>query len=109
MFINTAFAADAAAPGVAAGFMQFAPMVVIFVLFYFMLIRPQQKRAKEQKAMLDALAKGDEISTTGGLIGKISKVSEQYLTLELSDGVEILIQRAAVAQRLEKGTLKNNK
>nr|WP_308419228.1 preprotein translocase subunit YajC [Andreprevotia sp. IGB-42] len=91
------------------GVMQFLPMVVIFVLFYFMLIRPQQKRAKEQKAMLDALGKGDEIVTTGGIVGKITKAGDAYLTLELADGVEILVQRAAIAQRLEKNTLKNNK
>ncbi|KAF0812844.1 hypothetical protein IGB42_02687 [Andreprevotia sp. IGB-42] len=108
MFINTAYAADAAASPMS-GVMQFLPMVVIFVLFYFMLIRPQQKRAKEQKAMLDALGKGDEIVTTGGIVGKITKAGDAYLTLELADGVEILVQRAAIAQRLEKNTLKNNK
>ncbi|STQ89973.1 preprotein translocase subunit YajC [Iodobacter fluviatilis] len=89
--------------------MSFLPMIVIFVLFYFMLIRPQQKRAKEQQAMLAALAKGDEVVTSGGMVGRITKVNEQYVTLELADGVEILFQRSAVAARLEKGTIKNNK
>ncbi|BCL74757.1 preprotein translocase subunit YajC [Jeongeupia sp. HS-3] len=107
MFIAPAYAADAASS--AAGFMQFLPMVVIFVLFYFLLIRPQQKRAKEQRAMLDALQKGDEVVTSGGTLGRIVKVSEQYITLELADNVEILVQRASVSQRLEKGTIKNNK
>ncbi|MBM3115056.1 preprotein translocase subunit YajC [Jeongeupia naejangsanensis] len=107
MFIAPAYAADAVPA--AAGFMQFLPMVVIFVLFYFLLIRPQQKRAKEQRAMLDALQKGDEVVTSGGTLGRIVKVSEQYITLELAEGVEILVQRASVSQRLEKGTIKNNK
>ncbi|WP_432721358.1 preprotein translocase subunit YajC [Jeongeupia wiesaeckerbachi] len=107
MFIAPAYAADAVPT--AAGFMQFLPMVVIFVLFYFLLIRPQQKRAKELRAMLDALQKGDEVVTNGGVLGRISKVGEQYITLELADGVEILVQRASVSQRLDKGTIKNNK
>ncbi|SMC24327.1 preprotein translocase subunit YajC [Andreprevotia lacus DSM 23236] len=110
MFINTAYAADgAAAASPAGGIVSFLPMVVIFVLFYFMLIRPQQKKAKEAKAMIDALDKGDEVVTVGGIVGKITKAGETYLTLELSAGVEILVQRSAVSQRLEKGTLKNNK
>ncbi|WP_115228212.1 preprotein translocase subunit YajC [Iodobacter fluviatilis] len=108
MLIAPAFAQGAApAPGM--DFMSFLPMIVIFVLFYFMLIRPQQKRAKEQQAMLAALAKGDEVVTSGGMVGRITKVNEQYVTLELADGVEILFQRSAVAARLEKGTIKNNK
>lgn len=109
--IPSAFAADAAAApaGAFSGLMQIAPMVVIFVLFYFLLIRPQQKKAKETQAMLQALQKGEEIVTTGGLVGRITKTTEQFLTIELSDGVEVLIQRSAIAQRLEKGTIKNNK
>jgi preprotein translocase subunit YajC len=108
MFIAPAFA-QGAAPAAEMSFMSFLPMIVIFVLFYFMLIRPQQKRAKEQKALLEALAKGDEVATSSGILGRITKVNEQYVTLELADGVEILIQRAAVAARLEKGTIKTNK
>ena len=81
-------------------------MVVIFVLFYFLILRPQQKRMKEQKAMLDAIAKGDEVVTTGGALGRVVKAGEQYLTLEVADGVEIVVQRSAVAAKLEKGTLK---
>ncbi len=108
MFIAPAFASGAA-PAAGMDFMSFLPMIVIFVLFYFMLIRPQQKRAKEQQAMLAALAKGDEVVTSGGMAGRITKVNEQYVTLDLADGVEILFQRSAIAARLEKGTIKNNK
>ncbi|MDR3427388.1 MULTISPECIES: preprotein translocase subunit YajC [Silvimonas] len=108
--IPSAFAADAgASAGPMGGLLSFAPMIVIFVLFYFLLIRPQQKRAKEQQAMLQAVQKGDEIVTTGGLLGRVAKATDAYLTIELADGVEVLIQRSAVAQRLEKGTIKNNK
>lgn len=88
-------------------FMQFLPMIAIFILFYFLLIRPQQKRAKEQKAMLESLQKGDEVMTNGGIVGRIVKTSEQYLTLEIAENVEVHIQRGAVATRLEKGTIKN--
>lgn len=106
MLITPAYAA--AAPAQPAGFelMSFLPMVVIFVLFYFLLIRPQQKRLKEQKAMLDAIAKGDEVVTNGGVLGRVTKAAEQYLTIEIADGVEVVVQRAAVAAKLEKGTVK---
>jgi preprotein translocase subunit YajC len=101
-FANTAASAEAS-------FMSFLPMIAIFAIVWFLMIRPQQKKAKELRAMLDALQKNDEVITTGGVIGKIVKLNDQFVTLELSDNVEILIQRAAIAQRLEKGTLKNNK
>ncbi|WP_374354335.1 preprotein translocase subunit YajC [Chitinimonas sp.] len=106
MLISPAYAA--AAPAQPAGFdlMSFLPMVVIFVLFYFLMIRPQQKRMKEQKAMLDAITKGDEVISNGGVLGRVTKAGEQYLTIEIADGVEIVLQRAAVAAKLEKGTIK---
>ena len=85
----------------------FLPMVAIFVVFYFLLIRPQQKKAKETRAMLSALQKGDEVVTAGGIVGRISKLGEQYATLEIANGVEMNVQRAAVAQLLPKGTIKN--
>lgn len=109
--IPSAFAADAAAApaGPLGSLMSFLPMIVIFVLFYFLLIRPQQKRAKETQAMLQALQKGEEVVTTGGLVGRITKTTEQFLTIELADGVDVLVQRGAISQRLEKGTIKNNK
>jgi preprotein translocase subunit YajC len=106
VFISNAYAQ---AGGGAGGFdvMTFLPMIAIFVLFYFMLIRPQQKRAKETKAMLEALQKGDEVVAGGGIIGRISKLDESYVTLEIADNVEIHVQRPAVQMLLPKGTMKN--
>lgn len=108
MFISTAYAA-APAQAEPSLLMQLAPMAFIVVLFYFLMIRPQQKRMKEHKAMLDALSKGDEVVTNGGELGRVVKASEQYVTLEVSDGVEIVVQRAAIANKLEKGTIKANR
>lgn len=108
MLIAPAFA-NAAASSTEQGFMQILPMVAVFAIFWFLMIRPQQKKAKELRSMLEALQKNDEIVTTGGLVGKVVKLNDQFVTLELADNVEILIQRAAIGQRLEKGTLKNNK
>jgi len=86
--------------------MTFLPMIAIFVVFYFLLIRPQQKRAKETKAMLSALTKGDEVITAGGIVGKIAKLDEQYASIEISPNVEIRVQRGAISQLLPKGTIK---
>ena len=86
---------------------QFAPLVVLVILFYFMLIRPQMKRAKETKQMLGALAKGDEAVTTGGLAGKIVSIGENYISLEVADNVSIKVQKGAISSVLPKGTLKN--
>jgi preprotein translocase subunit YajC len=86
---------------------QFAPLVILVVLFYFMLIRPQMKRAKEQRTMLDKLAKGDEVITNGGLAGRITGIGEVFLTLEVADNVEIKVQRQSVSAVLQKGTLKS--
>jgi preprotein translocase subunit YajC len=97
-------AAPTAAPG--SDLMAFLPMIAIFVVFYFLLIRPQQKRAKETKAMLQALQKGDEVVTAGGVVGKVTKLNEQYATVEIAPNVEITVQRAAIAQLLPKGTIK---
>lgn len=84
------------------------PMVVIFfVIFYFAFIRPQQKRAKESKAMLQALQKGDEVVTAGGIVGRISKLSDAYANVEIAPNVEITVQRSAISLVLPKGTLKN--
>ncbi|MEN9985549.1 MAG: hypothetical protein RI925_1051 [Pseudomonadota bacterium] len=87
--------------------MQFLPMIGIFILFWFLMVRPQQKKMKEHKAMLDALQKGEEVLTQGGIAGRITKAGDEYLTVEISNGVEIVVQRAAVASKLEKGTLKS--
>ena len=105
MFISPAYAqASGATPG--GDLMAFLPMVAIIVVFYFLLIRPQQKRAKETKAMLTALQKGDEIVTAGGLLGRVSKMGETYLHIEVANGVELQVQRSSVVQVLPKGTLK---
>lgn len=87
--------------------MAFLPMVAIFVVFYFLLIRPQQKRSKETKAMLAALQKGDEVVTAGGVVGKISKLSDSYATVEVAPSVEITVQRSAISLMLPKGTIKS--
>lgn len=109
MFISEAFAQ--AAPAAANADSMFGslgsmlPLVLMFVVLYFVMIRPQMKRQKEAKAMIDALAKGDEVVTSGGLLGKISKIGESYLTVEIANGVEIQVQRGAVVQVLPKGTV----
>ena len=95
-------AAAAASPG----FEQFLPLIIIFILFWFMLIRPQMKRAKEQKKMLAELTKGDEVITTSGQLGKVAKISEQYVSLEIADGVITHVQKSAVQTLLPKGTIK---
>jgi len=87
-------------------FMTFLPMLAIFVVFYFLLIRPQQKKAKEAKAMLEALQKGDEVVTAGGMLGRISKLTDQYATLDVGPSTEVTVQRQAIAQLLPKGTIK---
>jgi preprotein translocase subunit YajC len=87
-------------------FGQMLPLVLMFVVLYFVMIRPQMKRQKEVKAMLEAIAKGDEVVTGGGLLGRITKMGESYLTIEIATGVEVQIQRSAVVQVLPKGTVK---
>jgi preprotein translocase subunit YajC len=101
--------AYAQAAGGTAGmdYMQFLPMVAIFVVFYFLLIRPQQKRSKETKAMLEALQKGDEVVSAGGIVGKISKLNDSYATIEVAPGVEMTMQRTAISLLLPKGTIKS--
>jgi preprotein translocase subunit YajC len=88
-------------------FVQLLPLVLIFVVFYFLLIRPQAKRAKEHKAMVAALAVGDEVVTSGGMLGKITETGEQFLTVEVAEGVRVKVQRHTVGTVLPKGTLKN--
>ncbi len=88
------------------GFLSLLPMVGIFVVFYFLLIRPQQKRAKEQKAMIEAVQKGDEVVTAGGMVGKVVKLDDNYITLLVGGSTEIAFQRNAVTALLPKGSLK---
>lgn len=108
MFISEAFAqaAPAAQGGTESTLLSLLPLVLMFVVLYFIMIRPQMKRQKEHKAMVEALAKGDEVVTAGGLLGKIAKLGESYLHVEIADGVEIQVQRSAVVQVLPKGTIK---
>ncbi len=108
MFISNAYA-QAAAPagGAAGGLMSFLPIILMFVVLYFLMIRPQMKRQKEQKAMIDALGKGDEVVTAGGVVGKITKVADGYITLEVAEGTEIVMQKASVTMLLPKGTVKS--
>jgi len=96
-----------AALGGDSGFLGFLPIILMFALLYFLMIRPQMKRAKEQKAMVEALQKGDEVVAAGGLIGRITKVNDQYVTLEIAPNTEVVLQRSAVQVPLPKGTIKS--
>ncbi len=104
-FISNAYAQAAAAPA-PNPLMSFLPLIILFGIFYFMLIRPQMKRAKEQRNMIAALNKGDEVLTNGGLLGRIDDIAEQFVTLEIAPGVTVKLQKQAVSAVLPKGTLK---
>jgi preprotein translocase subunit YajC len=104
--ISTAWAQTAAPQG-PNGLLQMLPLLLIFVVFYFLLIRPQAKRAKEHRAMVSALAVGDEVATSGGILGRVTEVAEQFLTIEIADGVRVKVQRHTVTSVLPKGTLKS--
>ena len=86
--------------------MSMLPLVLMFVVLYFVMIRPQMKKQKEHRAMIEALAKGDEIATVGGVLGKVTKLGDSYVSIEVANGVEIQIQRSAVVQVLPKGSIK---
>jgi preprotein translocase subunit YajC len=110
VFISSAFAqtapAAAASGGMESSLMSMLPLVLMFVVLYFVMIRPQMKKQKEHRSMIDALAKGDEIVTAGGIIGKVTKLGESYVSVELVQGFEVQLQRSAVVQVLPKGTVK---
>ena len=110
MFVATAYAqtagAAAGAPG-AFDFMSFLPLILIFLVFYFLLIRPQQKKQKEHRQMIDALAVGTEVVTGGGVLGKVTDLGDQFVTVEIADGVKVKIQRHSIAAVLPKDTLKH--
>ena len=113
MFISSAFAQTAPAAAVAGGsgdmmstLTGMLPLVLMFVVLYFVMIRPQMKKQKEHKTMIDALAKGDEIVTAGGFLGKVSKLGDGYLSIEIANGVEVQMQRSAVVQVLPRGSVK---
>ena len=104
--ISSAHAQATGAPA-GGGLAQFLPLILIFAVFYFLLIRPQMKRAKEHKNLVANLSKGDEVVTNGGLLGKISDLNDSFVTLELAEGVQIKLQRHAVASVMPKGTIKS--
>jgi preprotein translocase subunit YajC len=107
VFISNAYAQSPTdALGLGGNLTSFLPLVLMFVVMYFLMIRPQQKRAKEQKAMMEALAKGDEVVTAGGILGKIANVKDGYITVEVAAGTEIVVQKSSVTTLLPKGTLK---
>jgi preprotein translocase subunit YajC len=105
VIISPAFAQ--AAPSGDPGYIGLLPIVLMFVLLYFLMIRPQMKRAKEQKAMVEALQKGDEVITAGGVLGRITKLSDAYVSLEIAPNTEISVQKTAVQVLLPKGTIKS--
>lgn len=107
MFISNAYAqAAASSTSSTSSLMGMLPLVLMFVVMYFVMIRPQMKKQKESQTMLSALAKGDEVVTTGGLVGKISKLGDTFVSLEVATGTEVQVQRAAIIQVLPKGSLK---
>ncbi len=105
MLINPAWAQGAPAAG--GGYESLILIVLMFAVLYFLMIRPQMKRAKEHKTMIEALQKGDEVVAAGGMLGRVNKISDNYVTLEIADNVEVQVQRPAVQLVLPKGTLKN--
>ena len=110
MFISSAIAQTA--PAAAAGgdmqssLMGMLPLVLMFVVLYFVMIRPQMKKAKEHKTMVESLAKGDEVATAGGILGKVTKLGDSFISIEVANGVEVQLQRSAVVQVLPKGSIK---
>ncbi len=106
MFISQAFAQTAATGGTESSLFSLLPLVLMFVVLYFIMIRPQMKKQKEHKAMVEAMAKGDEVIIAGGVLGRISKLGDSFLHVEVANGVELQVQRASVVQVLPKGTYK---
>lgn len=106
MFISNAYAQAAAGGDPTGGLMGLLPLILMFIVLWFLMIRPQMKRAKEHKAMVAALAKGDEVVTQGGIAGRVTQVSDNFLHVEVADNVNIVVQAQAVATVLPKGTLK---
>lgn len=110
MFISSAIAQTA--PAAAAGgdmqstLMNMLPLLLMFAVLYFVMIRPQMRKQKEHRSLIEALAKGDEVVTAGGVLGKVGKLGDTHISLEIADGVEVQLQRSAVVQVLPKGTIK---
>lgn len=103
-FITNAQAQDATSQG---GLMSFLPLIVIFIIFYFLLIRPQMKRSKEHRKLVEQLSTGAEVVTNGGLLGRITRVDESFVTVEFADKVQIKVQKHAIASVMPKGTIKS--
>ena len=106
MLITSAYAQATGAVPQTDTLLTFLPMIAIFVVFYFLLIRPQQKKQKEARAMLESLEKGNEVVTAGGILGRIVKLDEQYATIEIAPNTQMVVQRGAISQLLPKGTIK---
>ncbi len=108
MLISSAFAQTTPAAGgdMQSSLLGMMPLILMFVVLYFVMIRPQMKKAKDHKAMIDSLAKGDEVVTSGGILGKVSQLGDGYLTLDVAKGVEVQLQRTAVVQVLPRGSIK---
>ncbi len=107
MFISQAYAQTAAAAGsTESTLLSMLPLLLMFVVLYFIMIRPQMKKQKEHKAMIEAIAKGDEVVIAGGVLGRVAKLGDNYLHVEVANGVELQVQRVAVVQVLPKGTYK---
>jgi preprotein translocase subunit YajC len=104
---NLAHAQGTTMAGAESSLMSFLPLILMFAVLYFIMIRPQMKRQKEHRSMLAAMAKGDEVVTNGGMVGKVTKVGEAYVGVEISDGVEITVQKASVTTILPKGSIKS--
>ncbi len=105
MFISSAYA-QTATGGAESSLMSLLPLVLMFVVLYFIMIRPQMKKQKEHKAMIEAIAKGDEVVIAGGVLGKVAKLGDSFLHVEVASGVELQVQRGSVLQVLPKGTYK---
>jgi len=105
VLISNAYA-QAAGGGEPSSLMTLLPLLLMFVVLYFVMIRPQMKRQKEHKAMIEALAKGDEVVSAGGIAGRVTSVGESFVGLDIGGNVEVQLQRSAVAQVLPKGSLK---
>jgi len=105
--ISNAFAQSATGGGAESSLMSFLPLILMFAVLYFIMIRPQMKRQKEHRNMLSAMAKGDEVVTNGGMVGKVTKVGEAYVGVEIAAGTEITVQKSAVTTILPKGTIKS--
>lgn len=106
VFISNAYAQAAAGGDLSSSMMSMLPLGLMFVVLYFIMIRPQMKKQKEHRAMIEALAKGDEVVTSGGVLGRVTALADSYVTLQIASGVEVELQRGAVVQVLPKGTLK---